>query len=411
MRTAVFFALFVSIATAVVVYSSPHRAQTAFPGDNALIAYTSIDGDSGNILATDFTGGFDGAYTIGPGYKYDAAFSADGRAMAYAAVADGSLEIWALDLTMLFPTPMRITTDDASDQLPAWSPDGTQIVFASDRDGDEELWVMNADGSNPTPLTDNPAADSDPAWSPDGQSIAFTSDRSGNEDVWVMPAGGGAATKMTNNPGSDRDPEWSPDGTMIAFTSDRGDGDDIYLTAFPIPASAPSGVGGVTRLTNDPADDRHPAWSPDGTMIAFSSDRDGNSELYVMNADGSGKNRITNRPEAFDFQPDWGANLPASPTPTATAGPSGTPFGPPVTATPAPGLSGDVDCDGDVDAVDAQKLLQWKAAIISDPPCLHLGDVDCDGDKDAVDALKILQWKAGIAVVLPPGCPDIGTPV
>lgn len=413
MRNAVFVGLFVTVVTVAVLatYWSAERGQTAFPGDNALIAYTSIEGDSGNIHAIDWLGAFMGQYTLGPGYKYDAAFSADGKAMAYSAVADESLEIWTLDLTMLIPVPTRITNDPADDQLAAWSPDGTQIAFASDRDGDLEIWTMSPTGANPAALTNNPAIDSDPAWSPDGQWIAFTSDRSGNDDIWVMPATGGAPTRMTDDPGPDHDPEWSPDGTMIAFTSDRGDGDDIYATAFPIPASVPSGVGGVMRLTSDPADDRHPAWSPDGTLIAFSSDRDGNSELYVMDANGDNENRITNSPEAFDLQPNWGANLPATPTPTASGAPTGSATATPTGTPAAGGLSGDVDCDGDVDAVDAQKILQWRAGIIPDPPCLNLGDVDCDGDQDAADALKILQWKAFIPVTLPPGCPDIGTPV
>lgn len=416
MRNAALFGLLVSIVTVAMfaAYRSPERGQSAFPGDNALIAYTSIDGDSGNILATDFVGAFMGQFTLGPGYKYDAAFSADGKALAYSAVADDSLEIWTLDLNMLIPVPMRITNDPADDQLPAYSPDGTQIAFASDRDGDEEIWVMSATGANPVPLTDHQASDSDPAWSPDGQWIAFTSDRAGDADIWVMPATGGTAIQMTDSIGLESDPEWSPDGTTIAFTSDRSGSDDIYTTAFPIPASAPSGVGGVTTLTNNPAEDRHPAWSPDGTMIAFSSDRDGNSELYVMDASGLNQTRITNRPEAFDFEPAWGSIPPQpspTPGPTASGAPTGTPSVTPTGSPPAGGLSGDVDCDGDVDAVDAQKILQWKAALIPDPPCLDLGDVDCDGDRDAVDAQKILQWIAGFAVLQPPGCPDIGTPV
>ena len=61
---------------------------------------------------------------------------------------------------------------------------------------------------------------------------------------------------------------------------------------------------GQTRLTDNPADDGRPIWSPDGSRIAFASDRDGNWEIYVMNADGSGQTRLTDNP-AWDFSPSW----------------------------------------------------------------------------------------------------------
>ena len=61
---------------------------------------------------------------------------------------------------------------------------------------------------------------------------------------------------------------------------------------------------GVARLINHSADDRAPAWSPDGARIAFQSGRDGNNEIYVMNADGSGQVNITNSPYD-DTWPSW----------------------------------------------------------------------------------------------------------
>ena len=63
--------------------------------------------------------------------------------------------------------------------------------------------------------------------------------------------------------------------------------------------------GNITRLTSDPARDFNPCWSPDGTQIAFQSERDGNWEIYVMNADGSDQKNITNNP-ADESHPSWG---------------------------------------------------------------------------------------------------------
>ncbi len=86
----------------------------------------------------------------------------------------------------------------------------------------------------------------------------------------------------------------------IAFHSDRDGNPEIYVMD--------ADGSNVTRLTNDPADDGFPTWSPDGSRIAFFSDRDGNPEIYVMDADGSNVTRLTNHP-ALDAVPAW------SPTP------------------------------------------------------------------------------------------------
>jgi hypothetical protein len=126
--------------------------------------------------------------------------------------------------------------------------------------------------------------------------IAFASNRDGNWEIYVMNADGSGVTRLTNNPADDRVPSWSPDGRRIAFDSKRDGNYEIYVMN--------ADGSGQTNLTNNPADDYMPSWSPDGRRIAFDSKRDGNYEIYVMNADGSGVTRLTNNP-AFDCCPAW----------------------------------------------------------------------------------------------------------
>lgn len=124
--------------------------------------------------------------------------------------------------------------------------------------------------------------------------IVFVSNRAqgGDNQIYVMGANGSNVTQLTTEPGDDFDPAISPDGTRIAFASNR-DGDfDIYIMladgAIPV------------QLTTTSASDRKPAWSPDGTQIAFEREL----EIYVMDADGSNPVNITNDP-ATDQAPSW----------------------------------------------------------------------------------------------------------
>jgi len=138
--------------------------------------------------------------------------------------------------------------------------------------------------------------------------IAFVSERDWNKEIYVMDADGNNLRNLTNNPASDEAPSWSPDGQGIAFQSDRDGNSEIYVMD--------ADGNNLRNLTNNPAGDSSPAWSPDGQRIAFVSSRDGakNSAIYVMDADGNNPRNLTNHP-APDYQPDWfnPAGYPVSP--------------------------------------------------------------------------------------------------
>ena len=116
-----------------------------------------------------------------------------------------------------------------------------------------------------------------------------------------MDANGANVTQLTFTKQPEGDPAWSPDGSLIAFGSKRSDKDG---SAFDIFTMRPDGTI-VTRLTTAKGDDFEPAWSRDGLKIVFTSQRDGNPELYVMNANGTGAPTRVTTSGGFDRQPDW----------------------------------------------------------------------------------------------------------
>jgi Tol biopolymer transport system component len=164
-----------------------------------------------------------------------------------------------------------------------WSPDGSRIVFTATAGEVFGVFVMNANGSNPVALG---VSGGSVRWSPDGQKILFTSGGSFLTDatIQVMTADGSGITALTTG----RSPDWSPDGTRIAFWR-IGQcvvdicGADVYIMA--------ADGSQVRKLTNSqgPFDSfESPAWSPDGSKIAYCrSVFLGGSGVYVMNPDGS----------------------------------------------------------------------------------------------------------------------------
>ena len=195
----------------------------------------------------------------------------------------------------------------AQGEWPDWSPDGQRIVFASDRDGDFEIYTMKADGSDVVRLSDNGAFDGRPVWSPDGQRIAFVSDRDypNRQEVYVMRADGSDVDRLfLKGCPNFRDyvPSWSPDSQKIAFAwkcNVNDSSEDIELRTMNADGSD------IVSLTDNDYLDFDPVWSPDGQHMAFYSERDGNREIYLMNTDGSGVTRLTNRPNHADWDPAW----------------------------------------------------------------------------------------------------------
>jgi TolB protein len=129
-----------------------------------------------------------------------------------------------------------------------------------------------------------------------GGAIAFTLRRNGNADIYALSQVDRQLVRLTYDPAEDRDPAWSPDGNYIAFASNRAHNWDIYLLDLV--------SGALIRLTHHPAFDANPSWSPDGNWIAFESYRHGNLDIHVMSTTGQQLRRITIDP-APNYGPAW----------------------------------------------------------------------------------------------------------
>jgi TolB protein len=131
--------------------------------------------------------------------------------------------------------------------------------------------------------------------------LAFASERDGDYEIYTINPDGSGVARLTNNPAADREPVWSPDGSKLAFVSVRDGNAEIYVMNASGDAN---GFSAPARLTNHPASDLNPVWSPDGSKIAFVSDRSGDDEIYLMSANGSGQTNLTNN-DFDDTEPSW----------------------------------------------------------------------------------------------------------
>jgi CubicO group peptidase (beta-lactamase class C family) len=159
---------------------------------------------------------------------------------------------------------VRLTEDPSSEWgSVAFSPDGARILFASNRTGDDELFAMNADGSGVAQITRSPGVDGFPSWSPDGQRIAFVSIRSGVRAIYTASRDGSNVVMLTEGLLA----AWSPNGTAIAYSRERqGSSGDLDLWVMGDDGS------NQRRLTDRDGDELWPTWSPDATKVAFTAE-------------------------------------------------------------------------------------------------------------------------------------------
>lgn len=226
----------------------------------------------------------------------------------------------------------RLTFDNRKINGLTWSPDGGKLLFTSTRSGMYGVWSVDAQGgelqavplgtedvqqpstvpgtghvvyeqwthraqlrridlaSEPGTVAANPVGstrwDSNPAYGPDGERIAFTSNRAGPQGIWVSDRDGQNAAQVAGLGGAFVDhPAWSPDGALIAFDASPDGRTAVYTVA-------PDG-GTPRQITNGPGDSRNPAWSRDGQWIYFESNRGGEWQIFALPAAGGDAVQVT----------------------------------------------------------------------------------------------------------------------
>jgi TolB protein len=239
-------------------------------------------------------------------------WSPNGRKIAAVVYMDPSNTTWS---THVFnadgSNPVRLTqTSGAADSEPAWSPDGTHILFTrnnfiSGYQFRSSLWLMNADGSDQhRVVTDGFAG----KWSPDGTRLIYSSNKTGNHELYTSSIDGTDEQRLTDTADDESYPAWSPDGKQIAFSVSTGEWNaPESLGTYEIYVMNSDGTD-KRQLTDNDAYDGNPRWSPDGSLIAFSSDRAGpeHFDVYVMDADGANIRQVTHTPPgARAINPIW----------------------------------------------------------------------------------------------------------
>ena len=179
----------------------------------------------------------------------------------------------------------------------AWFSDGTRLIVTLSRKGNNDLYEFDLHRRKERQVTKHPAIDTAPSLSPDDQQLVFVSDRTGKEQIFYRQLGTRVEFQLTRS-GASSDPAWSPDGTMIAFTRlVRGNAQIHILDPF---------TGDEKALTRGRYNSEQPSWSPDGKQIVFAANSTGVSKLYVMFIDGTGRRRLTRTPRDFEESaPNW----------------------------------------------------------------------------------------------------------
>jgi Tol biopolymer transport system component len=282
MKRSTFLVIFLIVVSASSAFAAigPFTTRVAFTTDrdgNGEI-YTMLPGGSGLQRLTNNTA-----------LDTHASYSLDGRKIAFTSDRDGINEIYLMNADGSNQT--RLTNNPASDLLPTLSPTRNEVVFVSNRSGNFDIFAASTnpdDGVGVAQMTNDPGTDTDPSFSPKGDKIVFVSNRDGNTEIYTMNANGTQETRLTTNDLSDSRPKFSRDGKKIVFSRQVLDATGFIQQIVVMNANGTNPI-----VLTSAGGNSNPDFSADGSRIFFVSNRDGNSEIYSMTADGANQVRLT----------------------------------------------------------------------------------------------------------------------
>jgi TolB protein len=238
------------------------------------------------IYIADYDGANQRRVTVNRTLNITPVWSPDGRSIAYTSYRRGFPDVFVSFIYQGRLERPANGTDRIHNFLPAWSPDGTRLAFTSNRDGNSEIYVANADGSGLRRITNHPGIDSTPTWAPTGQQLAFTSDRSGSPAIYIVGVDGVGLRRVTSESYCDR-ATWSvAPFNEIAYTCRSGGGYDIKVY------DVASGTS--KQITFGEGSNESPAFAPNGRHLAFTSTRNGKTQIFTIARDGRDLRQITN---------------------------------------------------------------------------------------------------------------------
>jgi TolB protein len=239
-------------------------------------------------------------YQLTHSQNMDPSPNPDGKRLVFISVIAGKEQLFTMNADI--SAAIQITRDDADHEDPAWSPDGKKIAYVAITKTEERIYTMNPDGSDAQAVSPASVRAIHPAWSTDSKRVIYCTDddlqppRKNDSDIDVVELATGKVTTLITG-GVNTYPAWSPDMSHLVFRRMLGEMNSEVFIA--------DGDGRNARnLTNHPAFDGWPAWSPDGKLIAFASNRNLRYQIFVMNPDGSNVRLVANT-EGRATVPRW----------------------------------------------------------------------------------------------------------